>query len=205
MERCLIGAYCGSFPAPCQDGTVNEAGSSCSCSTCNNNGIVRGSTKPPAHQPSLPAHTDTYPAPPLLLGSRRAYSKGIFVAGLFPARAKTRRCFPRRARGGWQSRIPRSPRCLLPARGRREQKQSPDGERLPFPPLLRVTGPGASLPPRASQGDFHPDRSSTTSKSKDTAARHREERELTPLRQNRGKVVVLTKPLSTPGQAPPMA
>ena len=188
MERCLIGAYCGSFPAPCQDGTANEAGSSCSCSTCNNNGIVRGSTKPPARQPSLPAHTDTYPAPPLLLGSRRAYSKGIFFACLFPARAKTRRCFPRRARGGWQSRIPRSPRCLLPARGPREQKQSPDGDRLPFPPLLRVTGPGASLPPRASQGDFHPDRSSTTSKSKDTAARHREEREFnaSPTKQGQG-------------------
>lgn len=176
MERCLIGTYCGSTPAPCQDGTVNEAGSSCSCSTCNNNGFVGGSTKPPAHRPSPPAHTDTYPAPPLLLHSRRAYGEGIFFACLFPAHAKTQRCFPRRARGGWQSHIPRSPCCLLPARGLLEQKQSPDGDRLPFPPLLPVTGPEASRLPRASQGDFHPDRSSTRSKSKATTAKYGKDR-----------------------------
>lgn len=59
-----------------------------------------------------------------------------------------------------------------------------------------------SIPP-VSQGDFHPDRSSRRSKSKDAAARYGEVRGLSPLWQNRGKVAVLSKPRSTRGQAPP--
>jgi len=131
LERRLIGFYCSRAPAPCQDRTANERGSSCSCSARHNNGVVGGSAKPPAHQPphGHPPSSPTAPTQP----------QGLQQRGFFAC------LFPRQAHGAWQSRVPWSPRCRLPARSQLQQQRSPDSDGLPFPPLLRVTGPGASL------------------------------------------------------------